>query len=145
MTRVKRLRGQSLWVGVSVAVLLTGCSTAPPKYRTTLTGEKEVPPVTTTAGGVSDISVRLGKCPSTVILGSDCYLLGGMVQTSGVDGTAGHVHQGAPGENGPVIVPLEKSGFELWTLPVGSVLADSQSHAYLAGYLYVYGHSDANR
>jgi len=145
MTRVKRLRGQSLWVGVSVAVLLTGCSTAPPKYRTTLTGEKEVPPVTTTAGGVSDISVRLGKCPSTVILGSDCYLLGGMVQTSGVDGTAAHVHQGAPGQNGPVIVPLEKTGSNLWTVPVGTVLTDAQYQAYLAGNLYVNVHSDANK
>src|SRR5262249_59873535 len=101
MTRVKRLRGQSLWVGVSVAVLLTGCSTAPPNYRTTLTGEKEVPPVTTTAGGVSDISVRLGQGPPTGLLGAGCFLLRGGGPARGGGGPGGPRGQGGPGGEGP--------------------------------------------
>src|SRR5215475_15599640 len=95
---------RSRWVGLAGVALLAACSTAPPSNKTVLTGEKEVPPVTTTASGLSDISVRVGACPGASA--TDCQLIVGTVQTTGVAATAAHIHQGAVGQNGPVIVTL---------------------------------------
>jgi hypothetical protein len=127
-----------------MAVLLTACSTAPPAYKTVLTGEKEVPPVKTAASGLSDLSVRTGRCPSAGSA-SDCIMLVGTVQTTGVAATAAHIHQGAVGQNGPVIVTLVKTGTDVWGVPVGTTLTDAQYQAYLAGRLYVNVHSDAHK
>lgn len=144
MTVLQRLGRQSLWVGLGVAVLLTACSTAPPSYKTVLTGEKEVPPVNTTASGLSDLSVRTGKCPSAGS-SSDCTMLVGTVQTTGLVATAAHIHQGAVDQNGPVIVTLVKTGTDVWGVPVGTTLTDAQYQAYLAGQLYVNVHTDTNK
>ena len=41
----------------------------------------------------------------------------GSVTTTGVAGTAAHIHMAAAGKNGPVIVPMTKSGdsgLDLW-------------------------------
>lgn len=144
MTAVQRLSRRSLWVGLGVAVLLTACSTAPPRYKTVLTGEKEVPPVNTTASGLSDLAVRTGRCGSAGS-STDCTMLVGTVQTTGLAATAAHIHQGAVGQNGPVIVTLVKTGTDVWGVPVGTSLTDAQYQAYLAGQLYVNVHTDANK
>jgi hypothetical protein len=129
---------------LTAAALLAACSTAPAYYKTVLTGEKEVPPVKTTASGLSDIAVRTGKCPSAGS-SSDCNILVGTVQTTGLNATAGHIHQGAAGQNGPVIVTLVKTSNDVWSVPVGTSLSDAQYQAYLAGNLYVNLHTDANK
>jgi hypothetical protein len=144
MTVVQRLSRRSLWVGLGVAVLLTACSTAPPSYKTVLTGEKEVPPVNTTAAGLSDLAVRTGRCPSAGS-STDCTMLVGTVQTTGLVATAAHIHQGAVGQNGPVIVTLVQTATNVWGVPVGTALTDAQYQAYLAGQLYVNVHTDANK
>ena len=144
MTALQRLSGRSLWVSLGVAVLLTACSTAPPSYKTVLTGEKEVPPVNTTAAGLSDLAVRTGKCPSAGS-SSDCTMLVGTVQTTGLVATAAHIHQGAVGQNGPVIVTLVRTGTDVWGVPVGTMLTDAQYQAYLAGQFYVNVHTDAHK
>jgi len=144
MTALQRHSRRSLWVGLGMAVVLTACSTAPPAHKTVLTGEKEVPPVKTAASGVSDLSVRTGRCPSAGSA-SDCIMLVGTVQTTGVAATAAHIHQGAVGQNGPVIVTLVKTGTDVWGVPVGTTLTDAQYQAYLAGRLYVNVHSDAHK
>jgi len=144
MTALEVFGRRSLWPGLAAAVLLAACSTAPPSYKTVLTGEKEVPPVNTAASGLSDIAVRTGKCPSAGS-SSDCVTLVGTVQTSGLDATAAHVHQGAVGQNGPVIVTLVKTGTDVWSVPLGTTLTDAQYQAYLAGQLYVNVHTDANK
>jgi uncharacterized lipoprotein YmbA len=64
MTAFQRLSRRSLWVGLGVAVLLTACSTAPPRYKTVLTGEKEVPQVNKAASGLSDLVVRACQMPT---------------------------------------------------------------------------------
>jgi hypothetical protein len=140
--RAREVFGRRLWVGLGVVALLTACSTAPPKSKTALTGEKEVPPVTTTAAGLSDISVRTGRCPSAGS-STDCNMLVGTIQTTGVIATAAHVHQAPVGQNGPVIVTLVRTGNDVWAVPVGTALTDAQYQAYLAGQLYVNVHSDA--
>ena len=62
----------------------------------------------------------------------------------GVDGTAAHIHDGAPGKNGPVIIPLTKSGND-WTVPAGAKLTDEQYKDFQAGNLYVNVHSAENK
>ena len=69
----------------------------------------------------------------------------GTVNTTGVVGTAAHIHQGAAGQNGPVIVPLVKTGPNQWQVPPGTTLSDAQYQAYWDGLLYVNVHSDANK
>ena len=64
----------------------------------TLTGENEVPPVTTDAKG-----------SGIMALNSVTQLVNGGVSTTGIVGTAAHVHAAAAGVNGSVIVPLGKT------------------------------------
>jgi hypothetical protein len=69
----------------------------------------------------------------------------GSVTTTGVAGTMAHIHQAAAGKNGPVIVPLTKSGDSTWSVPAGAKLTDAQYEAYKAGDLYVNVHSAENK
>jgi hypothetical protein len=98
-----------------------------------LSGDQEVPPVSTSASGSGTIAVA----PDGAVSGS--------VKTTGVAGTMAHIHMAAPGKNGPVIVPLVKSGDGEWSVPPGSKLNADQMKAYQAGELYVNVHSDANK
>ena len=68
----------------------------------------------------------------------------GSVTTTGVQGTMAHIHQGAKGANGPVIVPLTKSG-DTYTVPAGAKLNAAQMSALKAGNLYVNVHTNANK
>jgi len=97
-----------------------------------LTGAEEVPPVTTSASGSG--SIRVAEDGS----------VSGSVSTTGVQGTMAHIHQGAKGSNGPVIVLLTKSG-DTYTVPAGAKLNASQMSALKAGNLYVNVHSNANK
>lgn len=128
----------------SAALVLGGCETMSSAWdstkavfsgsNVTLSGAEEVPPVTTSASGSGTISVKDDKSVS------------GSVTTTGVAGTAAHIHMGAKGRNGPVIVPLTKSSDgNTWTVPEGRTLTDAQYEAYKAGNLYVNVHSAANK
>ncbi len=97
-----------------------------------LTGAQEVPPVTTNAAGSGTIMVNPDKTVS------------GSITTTGIDATAAHIHSGAPGQNGPVIVPLTQSG-NTFSVPAGAKLSDAQFDLYKAGNLYVNVHSAANK
>ena len=59
--------------------------------------------------------------------------------------TAAHIHMGAAGANGPVIVPLTKSGDNMWVVPPEAKLKEEQYQAFKAGGLYVNVHSAANK
>jgi hypothetical protein len=52
-----------------------------------------------------------------------------------------HIHNGAAGKIGPVIIPLTKSGADTWSVPAGAKLTDAQNAAFKAGDLYVNVHS----
>jgi len=121
----------------AVALLVAGCaqpmsSQTPSGSNVTLTGAQEVPPVATAATGSGTITVLMDRSVS------------GTVSTSGVAGTAAHIHLAAPGQNGPVIVPLNKTGENLWAVPDSIRLNDSQYEAYRLGNLYINVHSAAN-
>jgi len=133
-----------VWLVLGAAVLAVGCTTVPGKRPAALSGSAEVPPVTTTATGTTDIVVRPSKCPSTGS-SSNCHTVAGTVWTNGVDATAAHIHQGAPGQNGPVVVTLVKVADGVWTVPGGTVFTDDQFATYWNGQMYVNVHSDANK
>jgi hypothetical protein len=97
-----------------------------------LTGAEEVPPVQASGSGEGTIRVN-----------SD-GTVEGSVKTTGVDGTMAHIHQGAKGQNGPVIIPLTKSG-DTYTVPAGAKLNETQIKAYKEGALYVNVHTAKNK
>ena len=98
--------------------------------KITLTGDQEVPAVTTDAKGEGRIKIGDDKTVS------------GKVTTSGIEGTMAHIHEGAaPGQNGPPIITLEKGADGSWSVPAGSKLTDEQYDAFKAGRLYVNVHS----
>ena len=146
MTSLHSVLSRSLWLGLGAAALLVaGCANHPKNTSgiTALSGAEQVPPVTTTATGTTDISARPSRCPSAAS-GGNCHTLHGMVNTSGVTATAAHIHQAAAGQNGPPIVTLVKTGPNSWQVPQGTTLTDAQYQAYWDGLLYVNVHSDAN-
>ncbi len=98
-----------------------------------LSGAQEVPPVTTSAAGTGSITVAADGAVS------------GSVTTTGLAGTMAHIHLAAMGKNGPVIIPLTKTGDGVWSVPAGAKLSAEQMKSYEAGDLYVNVHSDANK
>jgi hypothetical protein len=69
----------------------------PPTIAVNLTGSEEVPPVQTEATGVAEF----------IPMGMDSITYS--VNATNIEGvTAGHIHLGAKGENGPIVVTLFK-------------------------------------
>ena len=97
--------------------------------KVSLTGAEEVPPAKSDGKGTG--SFRVAEDGS----------ISGSVTTEGLKGTMAHIHQGAKGQNGPVIVPLTKNG-DTYTVPDGRKLTPDQMKALKAGNLYVNVHSD---
>ena len=126
----------TLLAGVGVVtmlvVALAGVASAA-EVKVMLSGSQEVPAVTTSASGSGTITV------------GDDMSISGSVTTTGIVGTAAHIHMAAAGQNGPVIIPLTKSGDNSWTVPAGAKLNDAQYAAFKAGNLYFNVHSDANK
>ena len=121
------------FVAILVCASLSGYSSLASSAEVTLSGSQEVPPVTTSAKGNGTITVGSDKSVS------------GKVSTSGVEGVAAHIHTGAAGKNGPVIIPLTKGAGGEWSVPPGAKLTDDQYKSYQAGDLYVNVHSAANK
>ena len=115
----------------SAALVITAAYAAGSELQ--LSGDQEVPPVQTAAKGGGNITVGADKSVS------------GSVKTTGVEGTAAHIHEGAAGANGPVIIPLTKGSDGTWSVPGGAKLTDAQYDSYKAGKLYVNVHSAANK
>jgi hypothetical protein len=125
-------------IAVLAAVGLASCSSMPSwmpgsgAMKVNLTGAEEVPPVNTPAKGSGSFRV------------AEDGTVTGSVTTEGVSGTMAHIHQGAKGQNGPVIVPLTKNG-DTYSVPEGRKLTPAQIDALKAGNLYVNVHSDKNK
>ena len=122
-----------LWVGV--VGLVTSCATMAPMVggqRLTLTGAEEVPAVTTTATGNATVDIKPDRSVSAT------------VTVSGMTATASHIHEGAAGANGPVIVPFTKDG-DTYKAPAGAKLTPDQLKEFKAGNTYFNVHSDANK
>ena len=121
---------------------LAGCSTyqnmAPDwmpgsgAIKVSLTGSEEVPPVTVPGTGSGSFRV------------ADDGAISGSVTTKDVAGTMAHIHRGAKGTNGPVIVPLDKNG-DTYSVPAGRKLTAEQLKDLKAGNLYVNVHTARNK
>jgi CHRD domain-containing protein len=120
-------------------LIFGGCSTTASEsgggggVKVKLTGDEEVPPVKTAASGTGSFVISADKSVS------------GSITTTGVDGTAAHIHEGPAGKNGPVIVPLTKGANNTWSVAPGAKLTDAQYEGYKSGNLYVNVHSAANK
>lgn len=110
------------WVGVASAE----------DVKVSLSGAEEVPPVQTQASGEGTITVGADRSVS------------GAVMATGVAATMAHIHQGAAGKNGGVIIPLKQDGAGKWSVPANAKLTEAQYKAFEAGELYVNVHSKAH-
>jgi hypothetical protein len=120
-------------IAAAALLLLAGGAPASAQQAgVALVGAAQVPPVETAATGIALIAV-----------GED-GAVSGRIETRGIGQIiAVHVHAGAPGTNGPVVITLDKSSDgNIWTIPDGARLADADYRAYLAGHLYINVHSD---
>jgi len=121
-------------IAVAVVSLATYANVAfADELKVALSGAQEVPAVQTSASGGGTIIINADKS------------VAGSVTTTGVAGTMAHIHLAPAGKNGPVIVPLTKSGDNMWSVPAGAKLTDDQYKAYKAGDLYVNVHSAENK
>ena len=119
--------------GVLAILVAMGASVASAAdAKVTLSGSQEVPPVTTSATGSGTITVAADQS------------IAGSIKTTGVKATAAHIHLGAPGANGEVIITLTKVGEDGWTVGPGAKLQDAHYQAFKDGRLYVNVHSAAN-
>jgi hypothetical protein len=94
-----------------------------------LTGDQEVPAVTTAAKGAGKIIVGEDKTVS------------GSIKTTGIVGIAAHIHEAPAGKNGAPVITLEKKSDSEWVVPAGAKLSDAQYESFKAGNLYVNVHS----
>ena len=119
---------------LTAAALAVGASAALAKdVKVKLTGAEETPPVTTEASGVALFHIK------------DDGTVTGHIKTKGIEGTAAHIHVGAPGEAGPPIITLTKGTDGLWKVPASSKLTDEQLAGFKSGKLYVNVHSAAHQ
>jgi len=121
-------------IAAATIVVAAGCASTftQSQAKVALTGAEEVPPVTTTAAGDARFTVDRD------------WTIQGKVTTTGIAGTAAHIHDGARGKNGPVAIPLAKTADNEWSVPPGTKLTDAQFKSYQQGTLYVNVHSAAN-
>ena len=96
-----------------------------------LTGSQEDPANTSPASGTSTIKIDADKSIS------------GMVTVSGMTPTAAHIHAGAKGTNGPVVIPLTQTSDTTFSVPANTKLTDEQYALYKQGNLYINVHSAA--
>jgi hypothetical protein len=130
-----RFRAQTLTAATAL-LMLAACSSiglGGMNNGLKLSGDQEVPPVSTAAAGTS--SIKIGADGS----------VSGSVTTTGLDGTMAHIHVAPAGKNGPVIVPLTKTGDGVWSVAPGAKLTPDQLKAFQAGDLYVNVHTAANK
>jgi len=112
--------------------MLAGC--AGMQYEATgqqvrLWGSSEVPPVQTQAYGTGVVNIATDRSVTVTLSVVD------MVPT------AAHIHEGAAGANGPVIVPLTRISERAFVAPDNAKLTEAQYASYKAGNLYVNVHS----
>jgi hypothetical protein len=101
-------------------------------FKNVLTGTQEVPPVSTTATAIG-----------TAAVDNITKTLAVAVNTMGITGTEAHIHEAAPGLNGPTVFPLSQTsgGSGIWFTKVS--LTDTQLGSIMAANYYFEVHSVA--
>lgn len=127
---------RSALLSIAGAFLLAGSAAADvAKYAATMDGAQEVPPVSTPAVGSAEIDIDS--------VNSYVYVLG---TYSGLQGnaTAAHLHAGAVGQNGGIIINLNQTGGVAGTFSGGAFVSGTDLAAILAGDTYVNVHTTAH-
>ncbi len=99
--------------------------------KVALAGDQAAPPVKSAGSG-----------SGSIIVGAD-RSVGGSVTTTGMTGSAAHVHAAAAGQNDLVTIALPQDG-DTYTAPADAKLSDAQYAAIQTGNLYVNVHTAAN-
>jgi hypothetical protein len=136
MDAVEQFAKHSLWILVGVlTVSIAGYSGSilGEEVKVTLSGNQEIPPVTTSGSGTGTFNVGEDKSVS------------GTVTITGLAVTVAHIHEAPAGSNGPIIIPLTKTSDTVWVIPAGARLTDAQYASYKAGNLYYNFHTEAHR
>ena len=133
MTRISKVL-----LGLAMIGALAACKSMPAwmpgsgAVKVNLTGAEEVPPLSVPGSGSGTFRV------------ADDGTITGSVTTKAVAGTMAHIHRGGKGTNGPIIVPLDKSG-DTYSVPAGRKLTPEQVKDWKAGNLYVNVHTARNK
>lgn len=130
------LQAGSYYVNVHSAAFTGGEIRGQIELRTSfasLTGAQEVPATASAATGLASLAVN----PAT-------GAASGTVATTGITGTAAHIHEGAAGSSGPILITLTDAGGGVWTVPAGTTLTAAQVTSWTSGNLYVNVHSAAS-
>ncbi len=114
---------------LAVSISVVGTPAPAADLAVKLTGDQEVPAVSSAATGVGTIVIKNDKSVS------------GTIKTTGIEGTVAHVHLAEPGKNGPPIITLSKTADNTWSVPEGAKLTDDQYKSFKDGNLYVNVHS----
>jgi hypothetical protein len=109
----------------------TAASTAP-GFTASLSGAQETPPNSSAATGTGTVTVD----PATKAFTANVF-------TTGIAGTAAHIHDGAPGVAGPIIIPLAQTAPGSGTWTASGTLTDAQLALLNAGNYYFNVHSAA--
>ena len=132
----KKWSRRGLLTAILAAGFLAGCTTGPmsrmgggKSQEVSLTGMSEVPPAATSATGTGTVTINADHTVSV------------RLTVRGMDATAAHIHEGAAGANGPVIVPLVKRGDNEFVAPEGAKVTSAQHESFKAGKLYLNVHS----
>jgi len=136
MDAVKTLAQHSLWMlvgALTVSIAGYSASVLGDEIKVTLSGDQEIPPVTTSASGNGTITVGEDKSVS------------GKVTISGITPLVAHIHEAPAGANGPIVIPLTKTSDTVWVVPAGAKLTDSQYASYKAGNLYYNVHTETHK
>lgn len=97
-----------------------------------LSGAQEVPATASLATGTGTLVVDPANRTAS-----------GSITLSGMTATAAHIHLGAAGSIGDIIVTLTNAGGNVWAVPANTVLSADQFRAYKQGNLYYNAHSVA--
>ena len=107
MARLRRIALNVVAIGL--ASLSLGASSQ--EIKIVLSGNQEIPPVTTTGVG------NRHRSPST-----RTKTVTGNATIAGMAVTVAHIHEGAAGTNGPIIIPLVRTADNVWSVPPGARL-----------------------
>src|SRR5437867_2705726 len=112
-----------------LALLMTSMASAQDRFRATLSGADEVPPVTTKATGWATFTLNQDNTITYC------------VTTTGLAGTEAHIHAGAPGVRGPILFTLS-GGPSVWSGTTTALLPNDYSSMQELG-VYIDVHTTA--
>ncbi|CAB1368250.1 CHRD domain-containing protein [Denitratisoma oestradiolicum] len=113
------------WVIPLVGTMFMSAAVAE-KLTFPLSGNQKIP---STVTGTVELSIKKNRTVS------------GLLRVTNLDAAVAHIHEGAPGESGPVVVDLIKISSTAFAIRKGTRLSKAQYASYQAGKLYADVHS----